>query len=583
VVAAPTVVAPVYTPVASQLVAIQPSQDWFLKGGEITGGFISPEAQKDWPEWMQALLGDRQGVSREELARAQFYRIPDAFLPRALGVLERERIFTPDLLQQVSAISYVADTGSWKQARTSYQKAYLAANALPLGDPATCSRLLTQLSQAKEYAAARNAMLMSQYPVDPALRASYLRMIDMEEGLLKATPDMVADHGLPAAERLVALMNVPKTATSPELVASLRGSELFGNAVFTGLGKGWITISDPMVEEALQSEWRGEPEAPWFLIQRTERLSDLLWLQVVGALDAGNAEAAKASATALLERYPESFYSGHALYALSSLGAASAGHLPRLKIPSDVTLYNAGSLAITAPGTDWPTPFDDLAAKGRYDLIVARADLVTQTQVFLKAAAFAGQQDLVSRYLSIEKKCSEESLPLLYPQSLLAVIDKMIQEEGLGGQVEPAFVISVIKCESLFQPSASSSADAHGLMQLLKPTFGRMMGKQADIRDPLTNIRGGLRYFKQIIKTAGLDGLPRDVRYAYILAGYHAGEGRAKTWRIANETKLANTTDPTQKLLRIEAIPIYSTRQYLTRVLGDYEIYRRLQGTRANF
>jgi hypothetical protein len=583
VVAAPTVVAPVYTPVASQLVAIQPSQDWFLKGGEITGGFVSPEAQKDWPEWMQALVGDRQGVSREELVRAQFYRIPDAFLPRALGALERERIFTPDLLQQVSAISYVAGTGSWKEARTSYQKAYLAANALPLGDPATCSRLLTQLSQAKEYAAARNAMLMSQYPVDSALRASYLRMIDMEEGLLKATPDMVADQSLPAAERLVALMNVPKTATSPELVTSLRGSELFGNAVFTGLGKGWITISDPMVEEALQSEWRGEPEAPWFLIQRTERISDLLWLQVVDALNVGNAEAAKASATALLEKFPDSYYSGHALYALSSLGVGSAGHPPRLKIPSDVTLYNAETLATTAPGTDWPSPFDNLAAKGRYDLILARADLATLPQVFLKAAAFAGQQDLVGRYLSIERKCSGESLPLLYPQSLLAVLDKVIQEEGLSGQVEPAFALSVIKCESLFQPSASSSADAFGLMQLLKPTFGRMMGKQADIRDPLTNIRGGLRYFKQIIKTAGLEGLPRDVRYAYILAGYHAGEGRAKTWRIANEAKLANATDPVQKLLRVEAIPIYSTRQYLTRVLGDYEIYRRLQGTRANF
>jgi hypothetical protein len=338
-----------------------------------------------------------------------------------------------------------------------------------------------------------------------------------------------------------------------------------------------------MVEEALQSEWRGEPEAPWFLIQRTERISDLLWLQVVDALNVGNAEAAKASATALLEKFPDSYYSGHALYALSSLGVGSAGHPPRLKIPSDVTLYNAETLATTAPGTDWPSPFDNLAAKGRYDLILARADLATLPQVFLKAAAFAGQQDLVGRYLSIERKCSGESLPLLYPQSLLAVLDKVIQEEGLSGQVEPAFALSVIKCESLFQPSASSSADAFGLMQLLKPTFGRMMGKQADIRDPLTNIRGGLRYFKQIIKTAGLEGLPRDVRYAYILAGYHAGEGRAKTWRIANEAKLANATDPVQKLLRVEAIPIYSTRQYLTRVLGDYEIYRRLQGTRANF
>jgi soluble lytic murein transglycosylase-like protein len=73
------------------------------------------------------------------------------------------------------------------------------------------------------------------------------------------------------------------------------------------------------------------------------------------------------------------------------------------------------------------------------------------------------------------------------------------------------------------------------------------------------------------------------VRYAYILAGYHAGEGRAKTWRLANEAKLGNSIDPEHKLLRIEAIPIYSTRQYLTRVLGDYEIYKRMQAASSRF
>lgn len=582
VIAAPAVPPP--PPAAtSTVVAIQPNPDWFLKGGAITGGFVPTEAQKDWPEWMQALLGNRQGVSREELARTQCYRIPDALLPRALGVLERERVFTTDLLQQVTSISYVADTGSWKLARTAYQKAYLAVNTLPLGDPGTCSRLLTQLCQAKEFAVARNAMQLSQYPADPGLRASYLRMLDMEEGLLKATPEMVANQGLPVAERLLALGNLPKSATGSDMVATFRGTELFGTAVFTGLGKGWITISDPMVDEALQGEWRGEPDAPWFLIQRTERISDLMWLRVVDALNAGNHEAAKASATTLLEQFPNSYYSGHAIYALSSLGVVSSGHMPRLKVPSDVTLYNSDALPISAPSAEWPSPFNELASKGRYDVILARADLATQPQIFLKAAAFAGQQDLVGRYLSIEKKCSGDSLSWLYPTALLPVLDKLIQEEGLAGQVEPAFALSVIKCESLFQPSASSSADASGLMQLLKPTFGRIMGKQADLRDPLTNIRGGLRYFKLIIKTAGLEGLPKDVRYAYILAGYHAGEGRAKSWRTANEAKLANATDPVHKLMRVEAVPIYSTRQYLTRVLGDYEMYRRLMETHSTF
>ena len=38
---------------------------------------------------------------------------------------------------------------------------------------------------------------------------------------------------------------------------------------------------------------------------------------------------------------------------------------------------------------------------------------------------------------------------------------------------------------------------------------------------------------------------------------------------------------PSSMLIRIEGIPIQSTRQYLTRVLGDYEVYTRLLGPKG--
>ena len=111
-------------------------------------------------------------------------------------------------------------------------------------------------------------------------------------------------------------------------------------------------------------------------------------------------------------------------------------------------------------------------------------------------------------------------------------------------------------------------------MQLLKPTFTHMSGADADILDPETNIRAGLRYYKTVIRTAQLESLPENVRHLYILAGYHAGEGRARRWRIESEGKLHGQVTAAGMMLRIDAIPITSTQHYILRVLGDRELFR---------
>jgi soluble lytic murein transglycosylase-like protein len=136
----------------------------------------------------------------------------------------------------------------------------------------------------------------------------------------------------------------------------------------------------------------------------------------------------------------------------------------------------------------------------------------------------------------------------------------------------------MIKNESIFQPNARSGSEAFGIMQLLRPTFARMVGKEADILDPETNIRAGLRYYRTVIRTARLEDLPEEVRMLYILAGYHAGEGRARRWRLASERKLQGRTAPLETMLRIDAVPISATRYYILRVLGDRQIYRQLLG-----
>ena len=569
------------SPVALQknlpnLIPIPINSDWYLKGGEISGGFIPATAQVEWPEWMQALIGNKSGVSATELLKADFYKIPDNLLAHATQVLTQQGVFSPGLLQQVSAIAYAADTSSWQKARTDYQKAFLTKNQLPTSDPETSSRVLSQLVSAKEFAVARNAIQAGPFPSDAVLKASFLRMIDLQEGTLKPTPGIVQDAALPIEERFLALQNLSRNEVNPDLIGSFRGSNFFPSAVYLGISRDWISIADPLVQEATQVAPRASQESLGFLVSNSERISDLLWLKAAGQLSDGHPDLASATANSISTQYSASYYSGHAIFLEKALARSTPSSKPRLKIPSDLTCYNADQIESTPVPTVWPVPYDALAKQGRFDLILAQIDPRSQPQLFLQAAFNAGQIDLISRYLAIEKQCTPENLEFLYSCELAPLIAEIIKEEGLTGLVDPAFVLSVIKCESLFQPTASSNAGAFGLMQLLKPTFNRVMGKNADIRDSLTNLHAGLRYFKQIIKVAGLEGVPADVRYAYILAGYHAGEGRARTWRGTFEARLGDRTGPEETLLRIESVPIYSTRQYLTRVLGDYKVYSKI-------
>lgn len=575
------VVAPPTAPLSNSqhgVTPIAPQGEWFLKGGMVTGGFVSAEAQQDWPRWMQALVSGAAGVLPQELEQASLMRIPDESLPLAVQRLEAARVFTPEILKQAAAIGYTANTGAWAKARASYLKAYLSGHSLPQDDPLTCSRVLNQLAAAKEYALVRRLLREGPWPDDASQRSICLGLLDLEEGVVKATPDFVQNAQKSAAERFFALQKLTGSASHSDLIAGFQNTELFDNVVHLAVTKAWIAPSDPLVDEAVQQQKAQDRSDPWFLVRNAERVSDLLWLRATDALSRDQQEEAVRSANSLLERYPDSYYSGHAIFLL---GAQDAGRKARLQVPTDVTVYNGDRFSGNAADVPWPAAFESWASKGRFDLILANADLQSQEAEFLRAAALSGQIDLAARLLTVERRCNVENLSLLYPCAIAPTVAKLLEEEGLKDQVEPAFVLSVIKCESLFQPSASSSADAFGMMQLLNPTFARMMGRNADIRDPLTNLRAGIRYFKQIIKTADLQSVPKPVRYAYLLAGYHAGEGRAKTWKISTEAKLNLDVTPSSMLIRIEGIPIQSTRQYLTRVLGDYEVYTRLLGPKG--
>jgi soluble lytic murein transglycosylase len=136
---------------------------------------------------------------------------------------------------------------------------------------------------------------------------------------------------------------------------------------------------------------------------------------------------------------------------------------------------------------------------------------------------------------------------------------------------ESAFILSIIRQESEFDLSANSHAGAKGLMQLM-PYTAKLVAKQAKLpyvksrltTDPEYNINLGSHYIAGLI-------LDYDGAYPFAIAAYNAGPNRVKYWKKINK-------DPQRKQIDyvdwIELIKFRETRNYVQRVLENYNVYR---------
>ena len=136
-------------------------------------------------------------------------------------------------------------------------------------------------------------------------------------------------------------------------------------------------------------------------------------------------------------------------------------------------------------------------------------------------------------------------------------------------ELDPYVIASLILQESNFDPSAHSGANAWGLMQIV-PATGRRLATAVGIRrfntamltNGDTNIRLGTLYFKRLLSQFG------GVYYA--LASYNAGENRVVRWKAERPGM--------DEDVFIDDIPFPETQNYVKRVLGIAEDYRRLYG-----
>jgi soluble lytic murein transglycosylase len=185
------------------------------------------------------------------------------------------------------------------------------------------------------------------------------------------------------------------------------------------------------------------------------------------------------------------------------------------------------------------------------------------------SAALLDARRAVPRYAEYEfSELPQEAWNLLYPRNYWELVRRQARANGL----DPYLVMGLIRQESAFNPRATSSANARGLMQILPQTASRSRRGRARVArrlyEPAYNVRFGCRYLRDLLRTFGGNA-------AQALAAYHAGDFRVKDWLGKYSFR-----EPAEFM---ETIPIPATRAYVEAVLRDTAIYRQLMTGAARF
>ncbi|MDQ0463277.1 soluble lytic murein transglycosylase [Caulobacter ginsengisoli] len=236
------------------------------------------------------------------------------------------------------------------------------------------------------------------------------------------------------------------------------------------------------------------------------------------------------------------------------------------------------------------TPADRARFEGREPVraarVLAEAGLKDQFRAFVlaiddtlpTAAEAALLVDLAKNYGDVDLAMRASRTAAQRGFSLPERGYPMILAPNVPGGAEPAFVFSITRQESNFDPRAKSAPGARGLMQLMPATgatTARALGEPYSV-DRLYegdfNLRLGARYLGDMISTFSGS-------YIMAAAAYNAGPGRPAQWSAVCGDPRGSGTDP---LDFIECIPFVETRNYVMRTLETTQVYRaRLNGGSA--
>lgn len=160
-------------------------------------------------------------------------------------------------------------------------------------------------------------------------------------------------------------------------------------------------------------------------------------------------------------------------------------------------------------------------------------------------------------------KIDDVIMKKIYPTKYSQYVEKYADEY----KIDKYMVYAIIKAESNFNENAKSASNAIGLMQIMETTAIETANKmgldvnEEDLFEPDLNIKIGLKYFADLLKTY-------DNNYALAIIAYNAGIGNVDKW-IAEGIIEEDAKD-------LENVPFKETNNYVRKILRDYQIYKEL-------
>jgi len=167
------------------------------------------------------------------------------------------------------------------------------------------------------------------------------------------------------------------------------------------------------------------------------------------------------------------------------------------------------------------------------------------------------------------EKLPPDLLKVLFPVNYWPQIRRYASEHDL----DPYMIAALIAQESTFTADVRSAANAYGLMQLL-PSTGRVYARKVGISRKFslsllttadTNLRMGTAYFADLVRQFG--------GAHFALATYNAGPNRVQRW--------INEKAGFERDEFIDDIPFPETQNYVKKILGTADDYRRLYGSES--
>lgn len=155
-------------------------------------------------------------------------------------------------------------------------------------------------------------------------------------------------------------------------------------------------------------------------------------------------------------------------------------------------------------------------------------------------------------------------MKIIFPLKYRDIVVKYSEEND----VDPLFIMSIIKAESNFNKDAKSSKGAVGLMQVT-PSTGEWIAEklneesflEENLLNPDTNVRYGTWYINYL--SDQFDG-----NLNLVIAAYNAGPGSVDKW--------LNDSSYSQNGEDLDNIPFVETDKYVEKVNFFYNIYKFL-------